>query len=58
MTKKINVEINFEGLPEQNNFHRLAVRLEEEINNAVAQALCNSFENDRGVDFNVHVPSF
>lgn len=58
MEKSINVKIDFDNLAEAPNHHRLAVLLEEEIQDAVSRALAAAFDSSGGIDFTVHVPSF
>jgi hypothetical protein len=59
MTTQIEVRINLDNLPDAPNHHKLAVALEERINQAVALALADTYDHGfRGKDWTVHVPSF
>lgn len=56
MTKKITVIITIDGLPDQPNHHSLAVALEDKINDVVAVALAETFDDGcEGKDWTTRV---
>jgi hypothetical protein len=56
MDAEAKVLINLAGLPDEPNHHRLAVALEREVNEAVARALAEAYEDGTtGKDWLVHV---
>jgi hypothetical protein len=56
MEKRIEIRVTITDLSEKPNHHDLVVALDEEIQDAVARALCNKSEDQ--ADFTVHVPEF